>query len=264
MDFKDITYAKEEGVAYITLNRPHVLNALSPRMVNEWRAAIGEAKSDREVKVLVVTGAGHVFCSGGNPRELLATRSSIVEARKKSLTTELLLAMANDLSDMDKPYIAAVNGAAVGAGMDMASMCDIRIASEKARFSMAFARMGEIPTAGGCFSLPRIVGIANACELIWTAKMIDAREALRIGYVSKVVPPEELMAAAKELAARIARGPTVAIQLSKRLIYRCWELDQAAANTAMSTAEFIAHATDDAKEGPRAWVEKREPIFKGK
>lgn len=264
MDFQDITYTKEKGIAIITLNRPHIMNAVSQRMITEWQRALFDAQEDSEVKAVIVTGGGRTFCSGGNPRELLAFRHSVAEARKRAMTSDRLLVIVDAVARLEKPYIAAVNGPAVGAGMDLATMCDIRIASERARFSMAYVRMGEVPVGGGCYFLPRIVGIARACELIWTGKMIDAQEALRIGYVSRVVPPEELMPAALELATQIAKGPAVAIQQAKKLIYRCWELDLDAACTALRASELIALVTEDAKEGPRAWVEKREPVFKGK
>ena len=187
---------------------------------------------------------------------------TLVERRKGML--EGFPKMGRILADMDKPYIAAVNGAAVGAGMEITNMCDIRIASEKASFSMAFIRMGMIPAGGGCYYLPRIVGTAKACELIWTGRRLYAQEALEIGYVSKVVPPDELEAATKELATQIARGPSVAIGLDKRLIYRCLNLDLEDALDATVSALLIAQSTEDAAEGPKAWLEKREPQFKGR
>jgi 2-(1,2-epoxy-1,2-dihydrophenyl)acetyl-CoA isomerase len=172
--------------------------------------------------------------------------------------------LALTLAELDKPYIGAINGPAVGGGMDFASMCDIRIASEKAKFGMAYVRMGLPPAVGGCYFLPRIVGIAKACELIWTGRIIDAEEALRIGYVSRVVPPSELAAATKELATQLAKGPSIAIRLAKHLIYRCLDLDLAKALEDHLMALLIAQGTEDAKEGPMAFIEKREPIFKGR
>jgi enoyl-CoA hydratase/carnithine racemase len=162
---------------------------------------------------------------------------------------------------LDKPYIGAINGAAVGAGMDMASQCDIRIASEQARFGMSYARVGLIPGDGGCWYLPRIVGLAKALEMIWTTDVIDAQEAQRIGYVSKVVPADKLLEEANALARRIVDGPAVAIQLAKRLVYR--GLD----GTLLESLEQAAHAmaivqsTEDAREGPRAFTESRSPKF---
>jgi 2-(1,2-epoxy-1,2-dihydrophenyl)acetyl-CoA isomerase len=165
---------------------------------------------------------------------------------------------------LDKPYLAAVNGAAVGAGMDMCSMCDLRIASEEARFAMTYVKVGLVPGDGGCYYLPRIVGLAKALELIWTGDFIDAQEALRIGYVSKVVPAGELLATAHELAGRIARGPAVAVQLAKRLVYRGLTADVQEALEAAGQAMAIVQSTEDAREGPRAFAEKREPQFKGR
>ncbi|RLC68582.1 MAG: enoyl-CoA hydratase [Chloroflexi bacterium] len=265
MEFQDIIYTKEDGIATITLNRPQALNALTPRMHEEWLTAIEEAKSDDEVRVLVVTGAGRAFCSGRDMRYEMAAESATLSPFEISRhMRENIHGLALALAELDKPYIGSINGPAVGGGMDMASMCDIRIASERAKFSMAYIRFGIPPGGGGCYFLPRIVGIAKACELIWTGRMIDAEEALRIGYVSKVVPHDELEAATKELATQLAKGPSIAIRLAKRLIYRCLDLDLIKALEDHQTAMLIAQGTEDAKEGPLAFIEKREPIFKGR
>ena len=261
MEFRDILYTKEDGIATITLNRPQALNALTATMAREWMMALMDAANDDQVKAVVLTGAGRAFCAGRDMRygedEVKPFSFSTKEKHGK-------MNIDSALAALDKPYIGAINGAAVGGGMDYASMCDIRIASERAKFSMAYVRMGLTPGAGGGYFLPRIVGIANACELIWTGRMIDAQEALRIGYVSKVVAHDELEAATKELATRLAKGPAIAIRLAKRLIYRCLELDLAKAIEEHQKAMLIALNTEDAKEGPRAWIEKREPIFKGR
>jgi 2-(1,2-epoxy-1,2-dihydrophenyl)acetyl-CoA isomerase len=261
MEFKDILYTKEDGIATITLNRPQTLNAVTSGMHHEWIKAIEDAARDDEVRVLVVTGAGRAFCAGGNPRAIDHMRQAPV---KREVIEDVPQGLARAVMALEKPYIGAINGAAVGGGMDSASMCDIRIASDRARFSMAFVRMGVIPATGGCYFLPRIVGIANACELIWTGRMMDAQEALRMGYVSKVVPHDELETATKELATQLAKGPAVAIRMAKRLIYRSLELDLNKALYDHDLAMLVVASTEDAKEGPRAWVEKREPIFKGR
>jgi enoyl-CoA hydratase/carnithine racemase len=148
--------------------------------------------------------------------------------------------------------------------MDMASMCDIRIASETARFSMAYVKMGLIPGDGGCYFLPRIVGVAKALELIWTGDFIDAQEALRLGYVTKVVPPDDLMPAVRDFARRLAEGPGVAIQLAKRLVYRGLDATLSEALEEASQAMGIVQSTEDAREGPLAYIEKRAPKFKGR
>jgi 2-(1,2-epoxy-1,2-dihydrophenyl)acetyl-CoA isomerase len=261
MKFRDILYTKEDGIATITLNRPQALNALTATMSKEWMIAMEDAASDDQVKVVVLTGAGRVFCSGRDMRygeDEFESFSPFAKSKQKEPN------IADVLAALDKPFIGAINGAAVGGGMDYASMCDIRIASERAKFSMAYVRMGLPPGAGGCYFLPRIVGIANACDLIWTGRMIDAQEALRIGYVSQVVAHDELEAATKELATTLAKGPAVAIRLAKSLLYRCFELDLERALEEHQEAMLTALKTEDAKEGPLAWIEKREPIFKGR
>jgi len=265
MQFQDIIYTKEEGIATITLNRPQALNALTPRIQQEWIKAIEDAKYDEDVRVLVVTGAGRAFCSGMDMKyEMVPETTPPSPFDMSSHARGNIHGLALTLAEMDKPYIGSINGPAVGGGMDFASMCDIRIASEKAKFSMAYVRLGMPPAGGGAYFLPRIVGIAKACELIWTGRMIDAEEALRIGYVSKVVAHDELEAATKELATQLAKGPTVAIRLAKRLIYRCLDLDLVKALEDHQTAMLIAQGTEDAREGPMAFIEKREPIFKGR
>jgi len=234
-------------------------------MQHEWATAIQDAKGDEQVRVVVVTGAGRAFCSGMDLRyEGGAESEPLFPFKTTGHPPEDAPALPLTLAELDKPYIGSINGAAVGGGMDLASMCDIRIASEKAKFGMGYVRLGLPPAAGGCYFLPRIVGIAKACELIWTGRLIDAEEALRIGYVTRVVPHDELEAATKELAVQLAKGPSIAIRLAKRLIYRCLDLDLAKALEEHLTALFMAHGTEDAKEGPLAFIEKREPIFKGR
>jgi enoyl-CoA hydratase/carnithine racemase len=267
MEFQSIIYTKEEGIATITLNRPQALNSFTPMMQQEWITAIEDASRDDEVRVLVLTGAGRAFCAGMDLRaegERFAESTSLSPFHIMQHMRDNIHGLALNLANLNKPYIGAINGAAVGGGMDFASMCDIRIASEKAKFSMAYVRMGMVPAGGGCYFLPRIVGIAKACELIWTGRMMDAEEALRIGYVSRVVPHDELEAATKELATQLAKGPSVAIRLAKHLIYRCLDLDLVRALEDHQTAMLIAQSTEDAKEGPLAFIEKREPVFKGR
>jgi enoyl-CoA hydratase/carnithine racemase len=264
VEFQDIIYHKEEGIATITLNRPETMNALTDKMREEWRAALEHARQDDEVRVVVVTGAGRAFSAGGNPRQMRHNHGAMAEGSEPASMRRDLSAIHHAAQELDKPYIGAVNGPAAGGGMDAASMCDIRIASDQARFSMAHVRMGHIPASGGAYFLPRIVGVAKACELIWTGDTLSAEEALRIGYVSKVVPHDELMLATLEFASRLVKGPSVAIQLAKRLIYQCLDLDLTSALRAHREAQLIAANTEDAQEGPRAWAEKREPIFKGR
>ncbi len=266
MQFSDIIYTKEEGIATIALHRPQTLNAFTHRMGQEWAEAIRDAQEDPEVRVLVVTGAGRAFCSGANPR-LIGTslgRQPLEPHKRAQPEWGGINAVPFVLKEFDKPYIGAINGPAVGGGMSLAAMCDLRIASDRARFGLAQVRMGVAPSEMAAYFVPRIIGTAKACELFWTGRIIDAEEALRIGFVNQVVPHEELVAATRELALQLARGPAVAIRLAKRLVYQCLTLDLETAFEAHQLASMIASATEDAKEGPRAWVEKREPIFKGR
>ncbi len=192
MNYEQIIYTKEEGVATITLNRPRILNAFTPIMIDEWARAIEEAKLDPEVRVVIVTGAGRGFCSGADVRSFREREhtdgNAVVDGRYWLQHSVHRVPLA--LRTLDKPYIAAVNGPAAGAGMDMASMADLRFASESATFTMSYVNVGIIPGDGGCYHLPRIIGVARALDLIWTGRTMDAQEALQIGYVHQVVPPE--------------------------------------------------------------------------
>jgi enoyl-CoA hydratase/carnithine racemase len=270
MDFEQILYEKRDGIATITLNRPERMNAFTDVMLGEWAQALEDARTDRDVRVVVLTGAGRGFCAGAD----LKGGSGVAEAARAE-TPPTAADRRNWLRDgvhqvpravqlLDKPYIAAVNGSAVGAGMDMASMADIRIASDAAKFAMSYVKVGLIPGDGGCYLLPRIVGTAKALELIWTGDTFDAEEALRIGYVSKVVPGDALMDETRALAQRLAQGPAVAMQLAKRLVYRGLESSWTEAFEAAGSAMAIVQSTEDSREGPRAFAERRAPEFKGR
>jgi 2-(1,2-epoxy-1,2-dihydrophenyl)acetyl-CoA isomerase len=269
MDFEQIIYDKADGIAIITLNRPERMNAFTAQMIDEWYAALWDAHTDSDIRVVIVTGAGNRgFCTGadvggkGPLGGLQDAKRSPVENR--NFLRDGVQRIPRLVSLMEKPYIAAVNGAAVGAGMDMASMCDMRFAAESARFGMTYVRMGIIPGDGGAYYLPRLIGTARALDLIWTGRVFDAKEALQMGYVSAVVPDDVLLNHTREYAAQIARGPAVAIQLAKRLVYRSATTDVDAALDLASQAMYVAQGTEDAREGPRAFAEKREPEFKGR
>jgi enoyl-CoA hydratase/carnithine racemase len=268
MDFEQITYDKHDGIATIALNRPERMNAFTAQMIDEWYAALSDAHNDPDTRVVIVTGTGRGFCAGadvggkGPLSGLQDQKRTRVENR--NFLRDGVQRIPRLVSLMEKPYIAAVNGAAVGAGMDMASMCDMRIAGESARFGMTYVRMGIIPGDGGAYYLPRLVGVAKALDLIWTGRVFGAEEALEMGYVTTIVPDAELMGYTREYAMKLAKGPAVAMQLAKRLVYRSLHTDVDAALELASGAMYIAQGTEDAKEGPRSFAEKREPEFKGR
>jgi enoyl-CoA hydratase/carnithine racemase len=264
MSYKCLLYEVKDGVATLTLNRPERLNALGDTLRDELQDAVTRASDDPEVRVMIVTGAGKGFCSGGDVKAM--------SERKESGSGRPLLekvAPGRDqtvlaLRDAPKPVIAAVNGAAAGAGFNLALCCDIRLASTAAKFSQAFVKRGLHPDWGGTYFLPRVVGTAKACELIFTGAIIDAEEALKLGIVSAVHSPEELMPAALGLARKIAEGPPIAIRLAKRGIYHNLECDLRQALEYETFAQNICFETEDATEGIRAFVEKRAPSFRGR
>ncbi len=264
MEYQDLLYEKTEGIALITLNRPEARNALTPAMMDGLVNAFNDADRDDEVKVIVITGAGKSFCAGGDVKKMGEDKEPTLEDTIKGFRYGIHR-IPLTVRKMDKPLIAMVNGAAVGAGCDFALMCDIRFASDKARFGELFVRVGIAPGDGGSFFLPRIVGIAKACELIWTGDIIDAAEAERIGMVSRVIPHEKLKEETMAFAKRLASGPTMAIRMSKRSIYEGLET-----NDLENTLDKLAYMQDvlmrseDHREGVRAFVEKRAPQFKGK
>jgi 2-(1,2-epoxy-1,2-dihydrophenyl)acetyl-CoA isomerase len=270
VDFEQILYEKAEGVATITLNRPERMNAFTDVMIREWAQALNDARTDREVRVVIVTGAGRGFCAGADLRggsgvgENARAMAPATAADRRNWLRDGVHAVPRAVALLDKPYIAAVNGAAVGAGMDMASMADMRFASENARFAMSYVKVGLVPGDGGCYFLPRIVGLAKALELIWTGDFLDAREAMRVGYVTKIMSADDLMPETLAFARRLAEGPAVAMQLAKGLVYRGETATWAEAMEQANTAMAIAQSTEDAREGPRAFVESRPPKFVGR
>jgi 2-(1,2-epoxy-1,2-dihydrophenyl)acetyl-CoA isomerase len=259
----ELVLAKEAGVATITLNRPEMLNSLSLEMSQRMMRMLEQLNEDDEVKVLVITGAGRAFCSGVDISGTIIPEETMRTVRLDPFPwiTRLFLR----LYEIDKPTIAAINGIITGSGFGLALSCDIRIAAENASFSLIFVKRGLISGCGATFLLPRVVGLSKALELMWTGDRFDAEEAQRIGLVSRVVPQDELMKVTMELAGRIARGPSIAIELTKRAVHKGLETDDFATHLVYEGwAQLRCLETEDGKEGIKAFMEKREPIFKGK
>jgi len=263
MDYSSITYAKEDHIATITLNRPDRLNAYNSELVKEMMGAVDDTRKDDEVRVLIITGAGRGFCAGGDI-------SGYQEDGQQPPAITMLLEMregfhqlALSFNRLDKPAIAAINGVAVGGGLNIAIMCDFRVASDQARFGDGSLRYGFLPDDGGTYFLPRIVGIEKALELIMTAEIIDAAEALRIGLVGRVVPHDQLMVVVRDLANRLAEGPPIAQRLAKRALYKQLDMDLPSALEDLALAAQVLSHTEDQREGTRAFAEKRKPQFRG-
>ncbi len=257
-----VLYAVNGHTAVLTLNRPEVRNAFSAEMLTLWRGYLEQARADDQVRVVVVTGKGDVFCSGGDIRDMAAGKLRSWEM--KNFVWEGVHRIAFTLEDLDKPVIAALNGSAMGAGLDMALMCDLRVSSDKARLGESYILLGLVPGDGGAYYLPRLVGTAKALELFLTGDALTAEAAQKIGIVNRVVPSARLMEETLELAEKIAARPPQAVRMMKRAVY------QGVTSTLRSHLDYISSQlallseTEDHVEAARAFLEKRTPNFKGK
>jgi len=264
MPYKFLLYDSKDAIVTLTLNRPERLNALGDTLREELYDAIVRISDDPEARVIVITGAGRGFCAGG---DMKAAHEAQEGGRERALLDrvapfrdKVVLAMR----DSPKPIIAAVNGPAAGAGMNLALACDMRLASTAARFGQTFVKRGLHVDWGGTYFLPRLVGMAKACELIFTGEMISAEEADALGLLNALVPPEQLMSATYELARKLADGPPISIRLAKRALYHNQDVDLRAALEFETFAQNVCRETEDAREGIRAFVEKRTPRFQGR
>lgn len=261
--YSTIVVKKEELITTVILNRANKGNALTHTMFLELNNAIEAIAEDDATRVVVITGAGRFFCTGGDLSDnplLPLKRPEKQRDRLKRVIHRAYLGLMN----LEKPIIGAINGPALGAGCDLALLCDIRIASEKAQFGEVYVKVGAIPDSGGTWLLPRLVGISKACELIFSGDIIDAKEAERIGLVNKVVPHEDLEREVKSLASKISAVSPIAISIAKSAIYGGLNLDFAAALGSIADGMSICLQTDDLHEGFKAFQEKRKPRFKGR
>lgn len=260
MTYRNVLFEKEDSIGLLTINRPQVLNALNRETMTEISQVVGKIATDPEVAVLIITGAGEKsFVAGADISEMRTL--SALEGRAWSKFSQ---ATFNAIENLPQPVIAAVNGYALGGGCELAMSCDIRIASDKAKFGQPEVLLGVVAAFAGTQRLPRLVGKGRAKELLFTGDQIDAAEACRIGLVNKVVPAGELLTAAKALAAKIiSRGP-VAVQLCKAAVNEGLDMDLESAQAYEAEVFGLCFATADQKEGMNAFVERRPAKFTGK
>lgn len=261
----ELLFETTGGVATITLNRPASGNAFTPEMLDAWAGALRECIADDAIRAVVLTGAGRIFCSGGDVKRMArnADAGQTPWDRRRSLT-DGVHRVPLALMDLDKPYIVAVNGAATGAGMDMALMGDLRFAAESARFAETYIKVGFVAGDGGAWMLPRLIGQARALEMLWTGDFIGAVEAERIGLVNKVLPDDTLLDHARSVAERLAGGPAVAIRLMKRMVQQGAGSDFRTALDFAASCVGIVASTEDHREATAAFAEKRQPNFSGR
>lgn len=247
------------GIVLMTLNRPEAANALSIKMLEQLRDAVAACKFDRSVRCIVVTGAGEkAFCAGADLKERAG-----MDMNQVRRTVSLIRQSINDVEALPQPVIAAVNGAAVGGGMELALACDIRIASETATFALTETSLGIIPGAGGTQRLPRLIGKGRAKELIFTARKIDAKEAWDMGLVEVVALPESLLDKALEIAGQIVRNAPIAVAEAKFAIDKGCDADLSTGLAIEQNAYEVTIPTKDRLEGLQAFKDKRPPLFKG-
>lgn len=261
--YSTILYSKEASVVTVTLNRPDRLNTFTPEMNREIVDAFKTAEKDVSVRCIILTGAGKAFCAG----EDLTNLKAIYESDQNPSLGDELKARHNPMIlkiyTAGKPVIAAINGAAAGAGLSMALACDLRIASEKASFHEAFVKVGLAADSGFSYFLPRLIGMAKAKEFAYFGEGLNAAEAERLGIVNKVVPAEDLPKVSLEWASKLAQGATAAIGLTKRAFNRSFVTELPEALEYEAYLQEMASRTGDHKEGVKAFYEKRQPNFKG-
>jgi enoyl-CoA hydratase/carnithine racemase len=267
--YQDILYENRGKTTWITLNRPERRNAVRPQTTTELTDAFRRVAKDESTTAVVLTGSGAGFCAGDDIQEIFLAegmddRMAAIQMRRYLDPEQAHIAVLAEIIRCEKPVIAAVNGAAVGMGLDLALVCDIRVASEEARFGSYFVRRGVVGTVGTNYFLPRIVGLSRALELALSGALIDAAEADRIGLVSRVVPSDRLVGAVEELLERLSWGAPLAQRIIKRVMIRGLSMQWEEFDEYVGPLSDGLWSTEDCKEGAVSHVEKRPPQFKGR
>jgi len=266
MEFEDLNYEQSGQIATISLARPDARNAYSEAMVRSLVAALARAQDDNEVRCVVLTGEGSAFSAGGDLK-LMRDHAEMfaggpAELRRRYI--DGIQGIPAAIQRFEKPLVAAINGPAIGAGLDLACMCDLRVASEDAKFGSTFVKVGLVPGDGGAYFLTRAVGYARALDLMLTGRVIDAQEALSIGLVQRLVASTELLSEAFTLAKTIAANAPVAVRLTKRAAVHAYDSDVHVSMELAATYQGIAQNTADHDEAVHAFLERRSPKFEGR
>jgi enoyl-CoA hydratase/carnithine racemase len=263
MAYEHIDVTEDSGITTITLNRPEKLNALAGHMRRDLAEALEAAGSDRNVQVVVITGAGRAFCAGGDIRamaELIENEDGDEFSRLLGSARRVITA----IRQMSKPVVASIGGPASGAGFNLALACDLRIASTNATFSQSFVKVGLHPDWGGTYFLPRLVTPNKACELFFLGETIDANEALRLGMINYIVEPAELENETRKLAERLRAAPAISVAAAKQAVYMSQTAEMEEMLRFETEAQLRCFESEDGREGVRAFLEKREPKFTGR
>ena len=266
----DLLFDVQDHIATITLNRPNSLNAFSEEMIANWIRALETVRDSDDIRAVIVKGNGKCFCAGGDIKAMISGKgffesetdiTSTALARKNSLWKRVQRVPLL-LEEIDKPVIAQVHGFAFGAGLDMALMCDIRIVAESTKLSESYVNVGIVPGDGGAYFLPRLVGIDQALDLLWTGRVLTAQEAKERKLVTFVVPDDELETFTLDYVKKLADGPANTIQLIKRAVYQSQTMSLRSSLDMISSSMGLVTELDDYKEGVTAVVEKRKAVFK--
>lgn len=263
MEYTQIIYTVNEQIATIVLNRPEAYNAFSDVMKREFSEVLDETRNNPDIRVVVIKGAGKAFSAGGDVKNMVNTLQQ-TSLEKRDILRNGMAVILYKLRSLDQPVIAAINGPAMGAGCSLAMACDLRVASEKATFGLMFVKRGLIPDWGCSFSLPHLVGIGKALEMVLTGKIIDAQTAEKIGLINYLVPPEALESTVQQLCEEICHNAPIAVGAAKQAIY------YGATHNLNDSLEYeiyvqnMCQQTEDYKEGVISFIEKRNPVFNRK